>query len=66
MNGISIEAKLVALMSFIVGSCDADIVYLQEVAVTNLLLPGFNIAVNIDGRRRGTAIYIRTIVPTNH
>lgn len=65
MNGISSEAKLAALASFI-RSSEADVVFLQEVAVADLQLHGFNIVVNIDERRRGTAIAVRTYFEYNN
>lgn len=65
MNAVTSDAKIMALASFIRTS-DLDIVFLQEVATTNLQLPGFNIEINIDERRRGTAIAMRTYLQYNH
>lgn len=59
MNAVTNETKLAALASFI-RSSDLDLVFLQEVALTTLQIPGFNTVYNLDERRRGTAIAMKT------
>lgn len=58
MNAVTNTTKLDALNSFIRVS-ELDIVFLQEVALTTLSIPGFNVIYNVDERRRGTAIAVR-------
>lgn len=65
MNAVTNTTKLDALNSFIWVS-ELDIVFLQEVALTTLSIPGFNVIFNVDERRRGTAIAIRNYFTYNN
>lgn len=58
INAVRCDTKINALASFI-RSAELDVIFLQEVARTNIDLPGFRIEYNVDERRRGTAIAIR-------
>lgn len=58
INAISNETKLNSLRSFI-RLTDLDIILLQEVENSNLVLPGFNVLSNVDEHKRGTAIALK-------
>lgn len=59
INGISSATKIAALNSF-VHLLDIDVVFLQEVESEHLSLYGYNIFFNIDEKKRGTAIAVKT------
>lgn len=64
INAVRCDTKINALASFI-RSAELDVIFLQEVARTNIDLPGFRIEYNVDERRRGTAIAIRSYFNCN-
>lgn len=59
INAVRCDTKISALATFI-RSGELDIVFLQEVARTNIDIPGYRIEYNVDERRRGTAIAFKS------
>lgn len=58
INNITNQTKIDMLQSFI-RTAELDLIFLQEVENSNLVIPGFDIVFNIDERKRGTAIAIK-------
>lgn len=58
INAIQSQTKLAALSAFI-RMLELDIVCLQEVASNNISVSGYDSIINIDERRRGTAVLVK-------
>ena len=65
INAISNATKLEALKTFI-RTMDLDIIFLQEVCISDLSLPGYNVICNVDVTGRGTAIALRQHLKFSH